>query len=140
MKKLLVASLVWLLLAAPTAWCTDPFVRPDIDTGLLPGTWSCSLGGVTNLVTFKGDQTFFGELRQNGKVIDRYEGTWQAKMPYLSAPELVWEYSKSSRLSPGRIDRDTLEILNSKLLVIWSQAKERHAYHRVASAPQTKVP
>lgn len=139
MRTVSFLSFLWLLLA-PVATGTDPFVRPDVDTGLLPGTWRCTLGNVSNTVTFKADQTFSGELRLGGKVIDQYEGKWRAVMPYASAPELIWKYSKSSRLALPRTDRDYLEILNPKLLVIWSAPKERHAYHRVVPAVSIAKP
>lgn len=139
MRTVSLLSFLWLLLLAPVATGTDPFVPPDIDTSLLPGTWRCTLGNVSNTVTFKADKTFSGELRQGGKVIDQYEGTWQAVIPYASAPELIWKYSKSNRLAPPHTDRDGLEILNSKLLVIWSASRQRHAYHRVVpGAPMAK--
>lgn len=130
-------SFLLLVLVVPLAWALDPFKPADIFPDQLPGTWSCTIGAASSVVTFHKDQTFSGELRQNGQVIDRYEGTWEIKPEsnYGLDVYLVWTYSKSRRAAAGQKDRDTIEILNSKLLVIWNRARQRHAYRRVLQQP-----
>lgn len=125
---------IFLLLAVSVCHAFDPFIPPDINYGDLPGTWTAKFGNVRNTIAFNTNGTFSGTTYQGDKIINLYEGKWDFKTPYMGPSELIWQYSKSSTVAVGTIDRDVIEILNKKLLVIWTKNKLRHAYYRVPPA------
>ncbi len=126
---------VILLFVASVCHATDPFIVPDVHYEDLPGTWTASLGNIRNTITFDANNTFSGVTSVDGKVTDRYEGQWEIKTPYIGPFELIWRYSKSNSVPTGTVDHDAIEILNKKLLVIWTKNKRRHAYQRLTPPP-----
>lgn len=121
------------LLSAAACLAFDPFKAPDTNDSLV-GQWTCKYSNVRHTITFDASRTFTETCWVDDKIVDQYEGKWQLKSDEFGHLELVWQFLKSTRIKPGRIDRDAVEILNDKLLVLWTTGRQRHAYQRITAA------
>lgn len=126
-------SLATLLVAFPING-TDPFHVPDFHPEAIVGTWSCRLWNTRHTITFAKDYTFKGICLIGDKITDRYEGEFRLVEQYVGMDELVWKYLKSDTIPVGTIDRDKVEILNDKHLVIWTKKGHHIAYQKVSPA------
>ncbi len=116
------------------AFATDPFVRQDIDTSKLPGTWQSRIGGAVATITFLDSGKFTGRIQKGATVQDEFEGEWSIKNQYIGPTLLLWEFTKSRTIPVGTVDRDELETLNNEFLILWTRRRERRAYRRLVPA------
>lgn len=134
MNRRIVLGLLGTCCAHSKAFATDPFVRQDIDTNKLPGTWQSRIGGTVATITFLDSGKFSGRIQKGATIQDDFEGEWSIKNQYIGPTLLLWEFTKSRTIPVGAMDRDELETLNDSFLIMWTRRRERRVYRRVVSA------
>jgi len=130
MNRRIALGLLGTCCAHSKAFATDPFVRQDIDTNKLPGTWQSRIGGAVATITFLDSGKFTGRIQKGATIQDEFEGEWSIKNQYIGPTLLLWEFTKSRTIPVGTVDRDELETLNGEFLILWTRRRERRAYRR----------
>lgn len=134
MNRRIALGLLGIRCARSKAFATDPFVRQDIDTNKLPGTWQSRIGGAVATITFLDSGKFSGRIQKGSTIQDDFEGEWSIKNQYIGPTLLLWEFTKSRTIPVGTVDRDELETLNNEFLILWTRRRERRAYRRIVPA------
>ncbi|RBP36629.1 hypothetical protein DES53_11668 [Roseimicrobium gellanilyticum] len=101
------------------AHALDPFVRPDVDSTLLPGTYQRTIGGLRQTITFHEGGTFTGKSwTARNTLDDEYSGDWYWQGGYALPSTLNYVVRKSHKIPKDTEDADIVIVLNQKCLSI----------------------
>jgi hypothetical protein len=109
-----------------SAWSLDPFFRPNFGVRNVIGRWSLQLQSTKHVVTLVKDKSFSGTCLQEGKFVGSYSGTWTLD----ERDVLTWEYSPSSEISPGIIDKDRVMGATADTLTLRNASGVLRTWHR----------
>jgi hypothetical protein len=145
----------WVFMLNTPLEALDFYETPDITVGWVASTWTLQIGAMRHVITFTQVDdpnepkdgmihnhgifggTFKGTLYVGSQIADQYEGTWKLN-PGLGFPTLSYVYTRSRLLAPGTKDSDSIQTLNSRVMVVLTSGGHGGTVYRTWQRVQDK--